>query len=80
MLNPIQLEQELKATLTALAVSQGFILSANGEAGNTINWVQRFIDIVSKAVAINVVSHIQTNAEVQTQSGAPDGEHTGIIQ
>ena len=35
--------------------------------------------IMAQAVADAVVDHITAAAEVQTTSGAPDGEHAGII-
>ncbi len=36
-------------------------------------------EIMAEAIADAVVDHITGAAEVQTTSGAPDGEHTGFI-
>ena len=47
-----------------------FVCSESGGFGN------EFID----AIAAAVVSHITTSAVVQTTAGAPDGEHTGVVQ
>jgi len=35
--------------------------------------------LMAQAVADAVVDHMTQSAEVQTTSGAPDGEHTGVI-
>ena len=80
MLDPAILEQKITTKLISLAVAEGFTMSTSGEADNTIDWVQRFLGIIANGVASEVVDHIKTMAVVKTQSGAPDGEHTGIIQ
>lgn len=36
--------------------------------------------LMAEAIADAVVDHITQAAVVQTNSGAPDGEHTGVIQ
>jgi hypothetical protein len=35
--------------------------------------------LMARAMARAIVLHLTTDAEVQTNSGAPDGEHTGVI-
>ncbi|MDD5106036.1 MAG: hypothetical protein PHC49_10515 [Desulfuromonadaceae bacterium] len=35
--------------------------------------------LMAEAIANAIVDHLQADAEVQTTSGAPDGEHTGKI-
>jgi hypothetical protein len=37
------------------------------------------LDEFTTKIAEAVVTHITTNAQVQTLAGAPDGEHTGIV-
>ncbi len=34
---------------------------------------------LAEAIANAVVDHMTASAEVETTSGAPDGEHTGVI-
>ncbi|MDD2853866.1 MAG: hypothetical protein PHY09_18415 [Desulfuromonadaceae bacterium] len=59
----------LKATIITELHAQGFITV--GEHAKAA--------LLAEAIANAVVDHIHADAEVQTTSGAPDGEHTGII-
>lgn len=38
-----------------------------------------YITLLAEGIAKAVVKHIATDAVVTTTSGAPDGEHSGII-
>jgi len=80
MLDSSMLANDLASTIKAKVTAAGFQLTSQGEAGNSISWADRYIDALSEAIAVSVVAHIQTNAVVQTNSGAPDGEHTGTVQ
>jgi hypothetical protein len=39
----------------------------------------QWLHLFTEALATAVVDHIVQNAEVQTDSGAPDSEHHGIV-
>jgi len=65
------------------SVLSGLILSELQSKGWSINpgnqgqgdWLVPFCDAVASAI----VQHITSSAVVQTNSGAPDGEHTGVV-
>ena len=52
---------------------------AGTQEGNQALRPDRNLRVLADAIAAGVVDEIQQNAEVQTTSGAPDGEHTGIV-
>jgi len=79
MLNVSVLAGTMSAAIKAKVTAAGFHLTSSGESGNTINWIDKYIDALSEGIASAVVLHIQNNAQVQTNSGAPDGEHTGVV-
>ncbi len=64
------------------ATLKGLILAELAARGITPNpkrdgtdWITRY----AEAIAAAVVAHITSSAQVQTTSGAPDGEHTGVV-
>lgn len=63
----------LSALIYSNLAASGFQYSpgTDGQA----DWLKYFCD----AVAAAVVTHIQSNSMVVTTSGAPDGEHVGMV-
>ena len=59
-----------KAAMDAVAMTQG------SNAGTA----SAFRDALGLADSTAIVEYVQQNAVVQTTSGAPDGEHTGVVQ
>ncbi len=52
---------------------------AGTQKGNQDLRPSRNLRILADAIAEGVVDEIVQNAQVQTTSGAPDGEHTGVV-
>ena len=80
MLNEQLLANDIKAAMVSKASSKGFNLSATNVNGVAIDYLLKFIDVISESVAQEVITHFKDNAIVQTISGAPNGEHEGIIK
>ena len=59
----------LKALIIAEMEGQG--ITTSGEFA--------YAGKLAEAIANAVVDHFQTSGEIETTSGAPDGEHTGVI-
>lgn len=58
---------------------KGLIIQNLNALGITTTGPHARAALMAEAVALAVVAHIQAAAEVQTTSGAPDGEHAGIV-
>lgn len=61
------------------AVLEGLIIAELNRLGIVTEGEHAKAQLMAEAVAIAVVAHITGAAVVQTNSGAPDGEHTGVI-
>lgn len=61
------------------ATLEGMIIAELNGLGIVTTGQHAKAQLMAKAVANAVVAHITAAAEVQTNSGAPDGEHTGVI-
>jgi hypothetical protein len=59
---------------------EGMIISELNGLGIVTTGEHAKAQLMAKAIANAVVDHITQSAVVQTNSGAPDGEHTGVIQ
>lgn len=66
-MNGVQMGDEIVAALQAL--------NLNGQEANGPNTAK----LVWEAVGAAIVAHIQANSLVTTTSGAPNGEHTGVV-
>ncbi|MDP2401635.1 MAG: hypothetical protein Q8M66_06620 [Actinomycetota bacterium] len=60
-------------------VLEGLIIAELNSLGIVTTGEHARAQLMAKAVATAVVAHIKAAAIVQTNSGAPDGEHTGTI-
>lgn len=63
----------LAAMIRSELTSRGF--NVNNPRKDAMPWLEYFTEAIAKAV----VDHIVNSAEVQTDSGAPDNEHHGIV-
>jgi len=67
------------ALIAAFGGSMGTVPQGGTQEGNQNLKPSNNLRILSDAIAEGVVDEIVQNARVQTTSGAPDGEHTGIV-
>ena len=67
------------ALISALGGTMGTVPQGGTQEGNQNLAPSRNLRILCDAIAEGVVDEITQNAQVQTTSGAPDGEHSGII-
>ena len=65
----------MKSKILNAMASLGFNITPGSDTRDGIDWVDR----LAEAIAQGVYEEITQNAVVQTTSGAPDGEHTGIV-
>ncbi|MBW2147158.1 MAG: hypothetical protein JRI22_09080 [Deltaproteobacteria bacterium] len=67
------------ALMAAFGGSMSTVPQDGTQEGNQDLAPSRNLRILTDAIAEGVVDEIVENAVVQTTSGAPDGEHTGIV-
>lgn len=69
-LTAASMKEKVKAHVAGVAAAQGSDPAA----------MLAYRDSIIEAMCAGIIEEITTNAEVQTLSGAPDGEHTGIVK
>jgi len=67
------------ALIAALGGSMDVVPEGGSQAGNQDLKPSNNLRILSDAIAEGVVDEITQSAQVQTTSGAPNGEHTGKV-